>query len=778
MGCCCASSDKDKPISDSPQRLKKCQDIVWLILFIAATWYSYKVAFTAKSHYKPIYSNGADSWGNICGWSDSQNHHSYARVIEGENHGYPVSDVNSMSWDPAFPRLNHTKHTVAYASTFSFTKGATMVCLEECPGEDLETAVPGLYTESAKMNSLAALVSAQPASVEAFEISVKVAFSESKLAAIRKALWCPDVLIEAGYADNSTAALAICTTSIKKTVLTPSSTLYNRCTPHYKLALKIGAMAEDPGVAANQTYVGQVTNIISEGTSAILVYKRQIMWSFLGSIAVALLVILLIQVLTKYIIMTVVLLFALSAVGAMLFTVFRWKQLEDPTWMIDCSGNTPTSRIAHFAPYSANEFITFSRGRADIDGPMSYSNEIDFRAAASESRAQMETRLKALCSSNTTTATGDELKKKQEVAMYIMAGVWVFSLAALITICCCCSNIWLAVTLFDEAGQCVFAIPGILIQPIWTLFITAVTFLCLMWKFIYVTQVVVPIKDPVNTGQVLWESKSLFWNYWWVYTFFVTTWVLVFVDGCHQVSLAGAVSDWFWKHNDEYEEDAGLLDRCSLCPARKSMQDMVRYNLGSIALGSMMIAIVRTIQVIIWLVQKTATQSTGGKEPNKLQKAIFCCLQCCLKIIEKFLEFINRNAYIGIAIFGYSFCRSAQKAIALKVENAGRAVVMVAICSAVLFLGKIISVVSSIVIFHQALKKTLGEEELDLNSTIGVYAAVGVFSWWITSIFLSVYGLALDTIFICFCEDQQRNNGRDRPYKSSVQLQKFMRENA
>jgi hypothetical protein len=32
-----------------------------------------------------------------------------------------------------------------------------------------------------------------------------------------------------------------------------------------------------------------------------------------------------------------------------------------------------------------------------------------------------------------------------------------------------------------------------------------------------------------------------------------------------------------------------------------------------------------------------------------------CCLWCC----EKCLKFLNRNAYIEIAIYGKSFCRSA-----------------------------------------------------------------------------------------------------------------------
>ena len=51
--------------------------------------------------------------------------------------------------------------------------------------------------------------------------------------------------------------------------------------------------------------------------------------------------------------------------------------------------------------------------------------------------------------------------------------------------------------------------------------------------------------------------------------------------------------------------------------------------------------------------------------------------------------------HIGIAMFGYNFCRSAQKCLALKMENAGRAITLMMICRGVLFLGKIVSVFAS-----------------------------------------------------------------------------------
>ena len=50
-------------------------------------------------------------------------------------------------------------------------------------------------------------------------------------------------------------------------------------------------------------------------------------------------------------------------------------------------------------------------------------------------------------------------------------------------------------------------------------------------------------------------------------------------------------------------------------------------------------------------------------------KAVLACLQCILACFERFMKFINVNAYIETAIYGYNFCRAAMKAFKLLVRN-------------------------------------------------------------------------------------------------------------
>ena len=48
---------------------------------------------------------------------------------------------------------------------------------------------------------------------------------------------------------------------------------------------------------------------------------------------------------------------------------------------------------------------------------------------------------------------------------------------------------------------------------------------------------------------------------------------------------------------------------------------------------------------------------------------LFKCIHCCLGCFEKTLKYINRNAYIEVAIYGYNFCLGAYKAFTLLTAN-------------------------------------------------------------------------------------------------------------
>ncbi|WAR31023.1 CTL2-like protein, partial [Mya arenaria] len=68
------------------------------------------------------------------------------------------------------------------------------------------------------------------------------------------------------------------------------------------------------------------------------------------------------------------------------------------------------------------------------------------------------------------------------------------------------------------------------------------------------------------------------------------------------------------------------------------------------------------------------------------------CLKCCFWCLEKFIRFLNRNAYIMVAIHGKNFCSSAKTAFLLIMRNVVRVLVVDKVVDFLLFVGKLLVV--------------------------------------------------------------------------------------
>ena len=57
--------------------------------------------------------------------------------------------------------------------------------------------------------------------------------------------------------------------------------------------------------------------------------------------------------------------------------------------------------------------------------------------------------------------------------------------------------------------------------------------------------------------------------------------------------------------------------------------------------------------------------------------------------LERFIKFLNRNAFVQIALQGKSFCSAAKDAIVLLIKNPGRFAVVNGLGSVFILLGKL-----------------------------------------------------------------------------------------
>ncbi|XP_033279751.2 choline transporter-like protein 2 [Orcinus orca] len=163
---------------------------------------------------------------------------------------------------------------------------------------------------------------------------------------------------------------------------------------------------------------------------------------------------------------------------------------------------------------------------------------------------------------------------------------------------------------------------------------------------------------------------------------------------------------------------------------------------------------------------------------NKFAKFLMTCLKCCFWCLEKFIRFLNRNAYIMIAIYGTNFCTSARNAFFLLMRNIIRVAVLDKVTDFLFLLGKLLIVGSVGILaffFFTHRIRIVQDTAPPLNYYWVPILTVIVGSYLIAHGFFSVYGMCVDTLFLCFLEDLERNDGTaERPYFMSLTLKKLL----
>ena len=134
-------------------------------------------------------------------------------------------------------------------------------------------------------------------------------------------------------------------------------------------------------------------------------------------------------------------------------------------------------------------------------------------------------------------------------------------------------------------------------------------------------------------------------------------------------------------------------------------------------------------------------------------KIVHCILWC----FEKCIKYLTKNAYIFIAIKGSSFCGAAFDVFICLKDNMGQMVAVAGITEYLMLIGKVVIVASSSFVCFMMTSRME-----TVSSPIMPVAVTAALSFFVASIFLEVYGIAIDTILISFCIDKKNNDGSEK----------------
>ncbi|XP_049981492.1 choline transporter-like protein 2 isoform X1 [Alexandromys fortis] len=242
---------------------------------------------------------------------------------------------------------------------------------------------------------------------------------------------------------------------------------------------------------------------------------------------------------------------------------------------------------------------------------------------------------------------------------------------------------------------------------------------------------------------------------------FMFFWLSNFVLALGQVTLAGAFASYYWALRKPEDMPA--------FPLFSAFGRALRYHTGSLAFGSLILAVVQIIRVTLEYLDQRLKAAQ-----NKFARFVMVCLKCCFWCLEKFIKFLNRNAYIMIAIYGTNFCTSARNAFFLLMRNIIRVAVLDKVTDFLFLLGKLLIVGSVGILaffFFTHRIRIVQDTAPPLNYYWVPILTVIIGSYMIAHGFFSVYGMCVDTLFLCFCEDLERNDGsQERPYFMSPEM--------
>uniref|UniRef100_A0A6Q2Z6V5 Choline transporter-like protein n=1 Tax=Esox lucius TaxID=8010 RepID=A0A6Q2Z6V5_ESOLU len=253
-----------------------------------------------------------------------------------------------------------------------------------------------------------------------------------------------------------------------------------------------------------------------------------------------------------------------------------------------------------------------------------------------------------------------------------------------------------------------------------------------------------------------------------LYNVLIFLWLVNFTIALGQCTLAGAFASYYWARRKPQDIPP--------CPLFSSFRGLcILFLDGSLAFGSLILAMVQMAQIIL---EYLDSKLKGAN--NIVARFLLCCFKCCFWCLERFIKFINRNAYIMIAIYGKGFCPSARDAFYLMMRNVVRVAVLDRVTDFLLFLGKMLiaGTVGVIAFFFFTHKIPIVQEEVPtLHYYLVPLLTVIAGSYLIAHGFFSVYTMCVDTLFLCFCEDLERNDGSpEKPFLMSAGLHNILRK--
>lgn len=256
-------------------------------------------------------------------------------------------------------------------------------------------------------------------------------------------------------------------------------------------------------------------------------------------------------------------------------------------------------------------------------------------------------------------------------------------------------RIRLVIQLFKEASKALADIPMLIVEP-------SLTFLAMGLSSVAFLYFAIIIESSGNL-EVQNDERGMFVKAEYVKnaamsaTHYINLvafmWFTSFILGCQNFVIASAVSQWFFTRSKD------KLDS----PISRGFSLLLRFHLGSVCLGSILITLIKILRMLVENVKVTSImfpevhpiklqfyfQKSLRDSGNVAAKIVACCCDFIMEQLETLLQYIVRNAYIIVAKDGTPLIESGKKAFNLLLKNLMDVVALNQVGDLVLVLGRL-----------------------------------------------------------------------------------------
>jgi len=338
-------------------------------------------------------------------------------------------------------------------------------------------------------------------------------------------------------------------------------------------------------------------------------------------------------------------------------------------------------------------------------------------------------------------------------------------------LCIACNfrSLQISLAVIETAADYFAQTKRILIMPVIFFFMAVIWFALWVGGFMTVCSngVIQPVGGGSQLKNVEWSSgtTTMVW-----YMIFGLIWTISFIISCNDYVIVVSAATWYFskKSDDGWEGHSDIW---------KGFQWAFKYNFGSIAFGSLVIALSAIIREIFEYIGEKLKEKAGA-ENCCLNCMISCCL-CCVNCTDRFIRYLTENAYIYMALSGDGFCESALNSFLLMLKNAAKFSFVSSVSSTFMFLAKLsITFLTTYCCYGFMQIDNTTMEEFQVTSPTVPLIFIFLFSYTVSAIFMSIFAVGANTILQCFLVDrdiaEQKNELESMMGHVPAALRKFL----